>query len=65
MKELKKFASDLGFLDAIRRVKQENKMRVAQYLEDEYNVKINPSSIFDIHVRYFHFIAGEISTITS
>ncbi|KAK6107626.1 Glycogen phosphorylase brain form [Brugia pahangi] len=54
LQELKKFANDLGFLDAIRRVKQENKMRVAQYLEDEYNVKINPSSIFDIHVKRIH-----------
>ncbi|KAL3984585.1 Carbohydrate phosphorylase family protein [Acanthocheilonema viteae] len=54
LQELKEFAGDLGFLDSIRRVKQENKMRLAQYLEDEYNVKINPSSIFDIHVKRIH-----------
>ncbi|CAG9536207.1 unnamed protein product [Cercopithifilaria johnstoni] len=54
LQELKKFAGDLGFLDSIRRVKQENKMRLAQYLEDKYNVKINPSSIFDIHVKRIH-----------
>ncbi|KAM3717609.1 Glycogen phosphorylase, muscle form [Dirofilaria immitis] len=54
LQELKKFADDLGFLDAIRRVKQENKMRLAQFLDDEYNVKINPSSIFDIHVKRMH-----------
>uniref|UniRef100_A0A0R3RSQ7 Alpha-1,4 glucan phosphorylase n=1 Tax=Elaeophora elaphi TaxID=1147741 RepID=A0A0R3RSQ7_9BILA len=54
LQELKNFAGDLGFLESIRRVKQENKMRVAQYLEDEYSVKINPSSIFDIHVKRIH-----------
>ncbi|VDK82945.1 unnamed protein product [Litomosoides sigmodontis] len=54
LQELKKFANDSGFLDSIRRVKQENKMRVAQYLEDKYSVKINPSSIFDIHVKRIH-----------
>ncbi|OZC12230.1 glycogen phosphorylase [Onchocerca flexuosa] len=54
LQELKKFANDLGFLDAIRRVKQENKMRLAQFLDQEYNVKINPSSVFDIHVKRIH-----------
>ncbi|VDM93773.1 unnamed protein product [Onchocerca ochengi] len=54
LQELKKFAGDLGFLDAIRRVKQENKMRLAQFLDQEYNVKINPSSVFDIHVKRIH-----------
>ncbi|VDN01838.1 unnamed protein product [Thelazia callipaeda] len=51
---LKKYADDVGFLDSIRRVKQENKMRLAQFLNDEYNVEINPSSIFDIHVKRIH-----------
>ncbi|CAI4224819.1 unnamed protein product [Auanema sp. JU1783] len=52
--KLKQFASDPAFLDQIRRVKQDNKMHVAQYLSDEYNVKVNPASIFDIHVKRIH-----------
>jgi len=35
-------------------VKQENKLRVAEYLSSEYGVDINPSSIFDIHVKRIH-----------
>uniref|UniRef100_A0A8C6UKR7 Alpha-1,4 glucan phosphorylase n=1 Tax=Neogobius melanostomus TaxID=47308 RepID=A0A8C6UKR7_9GOBI len=32
----------------------ENKLKFAQYLEKEYNVKINPGSIFDVHVKRIH-----------
>lgn len=29
-------------------------MKFAQYLEEEYRVKINPSSMFDVHVKRIH-----------
>ncbi|WKY09178.1 hypothetical protein Q1695_001943 [Nippostrongylus brasiliensis] len=54
LKKLKEFASNPGFLDQLRRVKQENKMRVAQYINEDYNVDVNPASIFDIHVKRIH-----------
>lgn len=54
LQKLKEFVNNPGFLDQIRRVKQENKMRVAQYINDDYNVDVNPASIFDIHVKRIH-----------
>ncbi|VDM65286.1 unnamed protein product [Strongylus vulgaris] len=54
LQKLKEYADNPGFLDALRRVKQENKMRVAQYITEDYNVEINPASIFDIHVKRLH-----------
>lgn len=33
---------------------QENKLKFSQFLEKEYKVKINPSSIFDVHVKRIH-----------
>lgn len=33
---------------------QENKQKLAAYLENEYHVKINPESIFDIQVKRIH-----------
>lgn len=33
---------------------QENKVKFALYLEKEYKVKINPSSMFDVHVKRIH-----------
>ena len=52
--KLKPLATDDGFIRAIQQAKQENKMRVAKILEADYNVKINPSSIFDIQVKRMH-----------
>lgn len=52
--ELKSLANNPGFLESIRRVKQENKLRAAQWLSEAYNVDVNPSSMFDIQVKRIH-----------
>ncbi len=51
---LKKWAKDPNFQRLFGKVKQENKLRFAQLLEKDYGVKINPSSLFDIHVKRIH-----------
>ena len=33
---------------------QENKKQFAEYLESNYDVKINVDSIFDVHVKRIH-----------
>lgn len=33
---------------------QDNKVKFGQYLEQEYRVKINPASMFDVHVKRIH-----------
>nr|XP_008166809.1 glycogen phosphorylase, liver form [Chrysemys picta bellii]XP_042703892.1 glycogen phosphorylase, liver form [Chrysemys picta bellii] len=52
--KLHKFVNDDIFIREISKVKQENKVKFAQFLEKEYNVKINPSSMFDVHVKRIH-----------
>ncbi|XP_026674564.1 glycogen phosphorylase isoform X2 [Ceratina calcarata] len=52
--QLKQWAKDPVFQRSIIKVKQENKMRVAQILEKDYGVKVNPASIFDIQVKRIH-----------
>uniref|UniRef100_A0A672TW53 Alpha-1,4 glucan phosphorylase n=1 Tax=Strigops habroptila TaxID=2489341 RepID=A0A672TW53_STRHB len=42
------------FIREVAKVKQENKVKFALYLEKEYKVKINPSSMFDVHVKRIH-----------
>uniref|UniRef100_A0A914V8A0 Alpha-1,4 glucan phosphorylase n=1 Tax=Plectus sambesii TaxID=2011161 RepID=A0A914V8A0_9BILA len=54
LSKLKPLASNVGFLDSLRRVKQENKLRLAQHLSEEYHVDINPSSLFDMQVKRIH-----------
>lgn len=45
-------ANDPGLQRAVQTVKQENKMKVAQYLQREYGVAVNPASLFDIQVPF-------------
>ncbi|XP_024080185.1 glycogen phosphorylase, liver form [Terrapene carolina triunguis] len=52
--KLHKFVNDDIFIREISKVKQENKVKFAQFLEKEYKVKINPSSMFDVHVKRIH-----------
>lgn len=33
---------------------QENKLKFAAYLEEQYKVKINPDSMFDVQVKRIH-----------
>lgn len=54
LQQLKQFAKDPVFQRAVQKVKQENKLRLSQLLEKEYNVQINPSSMFDIQVKRIH-----------
>uniref|UniRef100_A0A182PJ82 Multifunctional fusion protein n=1 Tax=Anopheles epiroticus TaxID=199890 RepID=A0A182PJ82_9DIPT len=54
LQQLKKWSKDPTFQRAVARVKQENKLKLAQLLEKEYGVKINPASMFDIQVKRIH-----------
>ncbi|XP_010786029.1 glycogen phosphorylase, liver form-like [Notothenia coriiceps] len=54
LKKLLEFVDDAALIRDISRVKQDNKVKFAQYLEKEYRVKINPSSMFDVHVKRIH-----------
>lgn len=54
LQKLKQFAKDTNFQRAVIQVKQENKLKLAQILEKDYGVKVNPSSLFDIQVKRIH-----------
>ncbi|KAM5138118.1 glycogen phosphorylase, muscle form [Mantella aurantiaca] len=54
LKKLLNFVNDDAFIRDIAKVKQENKLKFSRYLESEYKVKINPNSMFDIHVKRIH-----------
>lgn len=51
---LKKWAKDPVFQRSVAKVKQENKVKLAQLLEKDYGVKINPASLFDVQVKRIH-----------
>ncbi|XP_048475676.1 glycogen phosphorylase, muscle form [Rhincodon typus] len=54
LKKLLSFVNDEGLIQAVAKVKQENKLKFSVYLEKEYKVKVNPNSMFDVQVKRIH-----------
>jgi len=54
LKKLKPFDKDENLLRDIAKVKQENKMKLSEYIKETYNIEVNPASIFDIQVKRIH-----------
>uniref|UniRef100_A0A1I8BD89 Alpha-1,4 glucan phosphorylase n=1 Tax=Meloidogyne hapla TaxID=6305 RepID=A0A1I8BD89_MELHA len=54
LRQLEKFSGNIGFLDAIARIKRDNKLRVAQFIKEQFDIDINPASMYDIHVKRIH-----------
>ena len=48
------FKKDKGFLDQLEKIKLSNKIKLAQYIQEKNNVKVNPHSIFDIQAKRLH-----------
>nr|XP_061798126.1 glycogen phosphorylase, liver form isoform X3 [Nerophis lumbriciformis] len=54
LQRLNDFVDDVAFIRDVSKVKQDNKVKFAQYLEKEYRVRINAASMFDVHVKRIH-----------
>ncbi len=54
LRDLEKFAEDEEFLEEWRKVKYQNKERLAALIEERTGVNLNPSMLFDIHVKRIH-----------
>ncbi|XP_064784861.1 glycogen phosphorylase, liver form-like isoform X1 [Oncorhynchus masou masou] len=54
LQKLNELVNDDAFIRDVSNVKQDNKVKFSQYLEKEYKVNINLSSIFDVHVKRIH-----------
>ncbi|MDP4125599.1 MAG: glycogen/starch/alpha-glucan phosphorylase [Bacillota bacterium] len=54
LKKLKRFKDDHSFLEQIAKVKYENKCRLAEKIKSKQGLILDPSSIFDVHVKRVH-----------
>jgi len=52
--ELEKHVADQSFGETWRRVKRDNKNRLAKLIKDRTGIVVNPSSLFDIQVKRIH-----------
>ena len=54
LKQLEKFAGDRDFQQRVMAVKRENKVRLAELIQRDLNVRVNVDSIFDVQVKRMH-----------
>ena len=54
LKKIEKFADNKTFMKKFRQIKQNNKNRMADYIEDKRGIKINRQSMFDIQIKRIH-----------
>jgi len=63
LRKLEKFADNKNFLLAVRQVKQENKMKFAEFMKSRHNVVIDPSSMYDVQVKRIHEYKRQLMNI--
>lgn len=51
---LLKYENDAAVLQRFREVKIANKAKLAKYIDDHYNVQVDPTSIFDVQIKRIH-----------
>jgi len=54
LRKLEAYANDKGLLLSLRKIKQENKLKLVRYLEEHQKVSVDPSSMFDVQVKRIH-----------
>lgn len=54
LKELEAYTESQEFIDLWQAAKWSNKIRLVKYIERNYQIKINPDSIFDAHIKRIH-----------
>lgn len=54
LKKLEKFLKDDQLIENWQNVKWLNKKLLIAFIESEYEIKINPDSIFDVQIKRFH-----------
>jgi len=52
--KLHAFQEDSSFLDQLAQVKYQNKVRLAEMIQEEQGVLIDPHSLYDVHVKRIH-----------
>ncbi|MBE5738852.1 MAG: glycogen/starch/alpha-glucan phosphorylase [Clostridiales bacterium] len=54
LKKLEKWADDPGFLQKLKKVKDDNKKDFVAFLKKHQGVEVNPNHRFDVHIKRIH-----------
>ncbi len=61
--ELRPFVDDAAFLDKFAAAKQQNKIRLAYWLQQDWGVSIDPSALFDVQIKRIHEYKRQLMNI--
>ena len=51
---LRRYENDASVLDRLHAIKRANKLRLAEYINKEQNITVDPDSIFDVQAKRLH-----------
>uniref|UniRef100_A0A673BSE5 Alpha-1,4 glucan phosphorylase n=1 Tax=Sphaeramia orbicularis TaxID=375764 RepID=A0A673BSE5_9TELE len=54
LKKLLEFVDDEAFIRDVAKVKQENKLKFASFLQKQNQIQVDPESLFDVQVKRIH-----------
>jgi glycogen phosphorylase len=54
LKQIEPFADDDDFMKSFISIKQNNKKRLADYIEEKHDIKVDINSMFDIQIKRIH-----------
>ena len=54
LEQLTKYADNAEFLTKLKKIKYENKLRLAAYVKKTQNIDLDPTSVFDVQVKRIH-----------
>ncbi|MGL4910808.1 MAG: glycogen/starch/alpha-glucan phosphorylase, partial [Romboutsia sp.] len=63
LKELEKFLDDEQVLERLGQIKYNNKVKLAQYIEENKGIVVNPDSIFDVQIKRLHAYKRQLLNI--
>ncbi|MBQ5762395.1 MAG: glycogen/starch/alpha-glucan phosphorylase [Clostridia bacterium] len=63
LKKLRKYENDSAFVDKCADIKRQNKENLAAYIKENYNITVDPQSVFDIQVKRLHMYKRQILNI--
>ncbi len=63
LKELEKFIEDEEVLNRLEKIKLDNKIRLADYIEKTKGIKIDPNSIYDVQIKRLHAYKRQLMNI--
>ncbi len=63
LSKLAEFESDPAFLEQVGAAKRANKVRLANYVQREHGLTIDPDTIFDVQVKRFHAYKRQLLNI--